>query len=271
MNWDDARLFIEIARAGSLAAASRALGIDQTTVGRRLRRFERDIGGPLFSTSRGERQLTALGERVAERARALEVSMAALKALAADDKTSPEGVVRVSASSMVMRHMLLPRVGILRARHPKIRLELSASDEIADLARLECDIAVRLTQPADGDYLVKRIGDIVFRAYERVTGSATDFAGLTGRLRALPESKWLDAIQPQPFIRVNDADLLLHAVKSGAVKAFIPTIAADDSLRPVPDTPGFRRDVWLVSRSDMAGSAPIRAVKTWIETCLKHA
>ena len=270
MNWDDVRIFVTVAREGNLAGAGRALGLDQTTIGRRLRRLQADIGGALFLATDSERRLTTLGERLLQHARSMEVSVASLLATAADDVAIPEGIVRVSTGGIFARYYLLPELESLRAEFPRIQLEYIVSDELADLERLECDIAVRMTRQVTGDYLVKRIGDIEFKAFARDAASAdVDFAGLTGNLRALPEAKWLDNEAPAPFLRVNDAELLLHAVRSGAVKAYLPAIAAVASdFRPVAGAPAFKREIYLLSRPDMAASSPIQAVKSWIERCV---
>jgi len=184
--------------------------------------------------------------------------------------------VRLAASRIVSRLYLIPNLKALKAASPDIKLELLVSDELADLGRLEADLALRLIAPQSGDLVVRRIGSIAFAAYvHKDADAATGFAGLSGRLKALTEAdRIVEALGgEEAFFETNDADLFVDAVKSGAVKAFLPEAVAalHPDLLPLPGTPKFRRDIWLVTRGDMAGSGAVRAVKAWVEGCLGNS
>jgi DNA-binding transcriptional LysR family regulator len=272
MNWDDIRVFIEVARNGSLSGAAAVLGLDQTTVSRRLKRFEASTGEPLFVLMGGRRYLTDAGRDLWAEACRIEQAAAGLQAVARSRSGQPRGHVRLAASRIVSRLYLLPNLNALKAASPDITLELIVSDELADLARLEADLALRLVAPKSGDLVVRRIGSIAFDAYvHKEAGPNTGFAGLSGRLKALPEAHVIDGAQENEavFFKTNDADLFVEAVESGTVKAFLPEAVA--SLHPdlcrVVGSATIKRDIWLVTRSDMAGSGPVKAAKAWIEAC----
>src|SRR5712671_2267910 len=164
IDWDDARVFLAVARHGSLRAAGRALGLSQPTVGRRLAAFEACFGGPvLFDRLPEGLHLNAAGEALIEPAERLERRRAA---------ASPalSGTVRVSvgewAAGFLARNLA---GGSAAGLAPGIMLELVESPEMANLARRDADLAVRHSHaiPQTGNLYVTKLGDIACAVYRR--------------------------------------------------------------------------------------------------------
>jgi DNA-binding transcriptional LysR family regulator len=271
MNWDNVKAFLAVERAGSVAAAGVALAVDESTVARRLRSLENDLGARLFYTSGGRKILSAFGSQILPGARDMEVARCNIEAASKSAGKKPSGTVRISASSMVARHVLMPRIGDFRRAHPGLVLELSASNDVVDLARLEADIAVRMARPQSGDYTVRKICTIEYRFYEHRDHVGCDhWIGFAGALAQLPDVRAFgERIGTSPCITTDEPSLMLEAVLSGEVAALLPGFVGQNrpELIAVADIPATRHDVWLVFRSDMKTAPNIRAATEWIDGC----
>src|SRR5437879_5082608 len=148
-DWDGLRIFLALSRTRTLAAAARKLGIDETTVARRLARLETKMGASLLERAPGGLALTAAGEAV--RAAAEEMESAALtaerRALGADRQLS--GRVRVTAPEILGRYFVLPALQAVHERHPGIAIELISTIARLDVTRREADVAIRTRRPTE--------------------------------------------------------------------------------------------------------------------------
>src|SRR5256885_5105437 len=164
-DWSDLRYFLELSRSRTLAAASRKLRVDYTTVGRRLAALERDLGAKLFERTPEGLVLTEAGEGI--RAAAEEMEQAALlveqRALGADRKLA--GSVRVATTEMLGQVVVLPAVRALHEIHPPIRVDLATGAQRLDLARREADVALRYVRPESGDLVSRRVARVAEAAY----------------------------------------------------------------------------------------------------------
>ena len=120
LSWDDARILLEVVRHGTQGAASKALGVDQATVSRRLLRLEDVIGTPLFLRDGTRLIPTDLARRMAEQAESAESALASVFAMEAEGR--PEGVVRITATPMITAHVLAPALRLLRDLAPGIEI-----------------------------------------------------------------------------------------------------------------------------------------------------
>src|SRR3954447_16362980 len=164
-DWSDVRHFLEVSRAGTLAAAARKLKVDDTTVGRRVAALERELGAKLFERTPDGLVLTAAGE--AMRAAGEEMEQAALRGeqrVVGTDRAA-SGLVRVATTEMLGRTVVLPAIRKLRETHPQIRVELNTGVARLDLARREADIALRYVRPESGALVSRRIVRVAFTAY----------------------------------------------------------------------------------------------------------
>jgi len=145
MEWQDLRILLAVARAGSVVAAARELGVAHTTVSRRLAALEED-GPALFVRGAAGFAPTPEGEALLERARAVEDAMLALDRRIASLSGRLDGTVRV-ATNLPWGELLMPRLGRLRERAPGLILHVQISNAVVDLARHEADVAVRVVPP----------------------------------------------------------------------------------------------------------------------------
>src|SRR5262245_21095470 len=172
MDWDDVRVFLAVARHGSLRAAGRALGLSQPTIGRRLSSFEATFGGPtLFDRLPEGLRLNGAGDELMPAAEELESAALALERRRAAASPALSGTVRVSVGewggAFLARH-------IDQSSHtglpPTLTLELVASWQTANLARRDADLALRHGVPAGGNLYVSKVGVIAGAVYRRRSG-----------------------------------------------------------------------------------------------------
>src|SRR5215831_20206022 len=168
-DWDDIRVFLEVQRSGTLAGAARKLGVDYTTVGRRLRAMERDLGTTLFERKADRFILTEAGEEIRVAGEQMEEAALALERRALGADRSLSGLLRVATTDALAQLLVLPALGTLRERHPDIRVQLLTGPARLDIARREADVAVRYVRPEGGDLISRRLLRIA-AAYYGSTG-----------------------------------------------------------------------------------------------------
>ena len=207
MNWDDLRVIVTLAREGTLAVAARRLRVDQTTVARRLRALEENLGTPLFERSDGRWRPTPFGERVLERAARIEEDVAAVLRLADAGASRVSGVVRITAVSAIISEWLQPRLADLYLRHPELCVELIDSNDNLNLARREADIAVRLARPASGGFLIRKLVDVGFSRYgparSKLRVGPGDWVAYNEDLAHTPEMRHLQSVLGDGRIRLR--------------------------------------------------------------------
>jgi DNA-binding transcriptional LysR family regulator len=274
MDWDDVRVFLAVARHGSLRAAGRALGLSQPTIGRRLAAFETTFGGPtLFDRLPEGLRLNAAGEHLVPAAESVESAALMLERRRA--AASPElcGTVRVSVGEWAA--VFLARClshGGPTGLPAGITLELVESHQTANLARREADLAVRHHPPEGGDLYVAKLGAFACAVYRRVGSSSDAWVTYTEEQAHYPTARWVqerareagDAIA----LRASTGTMHLAAIRAGAGKGIQPCFIADgDPLieRLTPPIPEIAAEYWVIVHRDLRRAACVRAVIDWVK------
>ena len=275
-NWDDIRIFLAVARTGSLTEAARSLGVSQPTVSRRLQALEAEAGARLFDRLPNRLEPTALGHALAEAATGMaEGAGAVVRRLrqGAGDGGVP---VSITATSSVALFVTGHLPSLLADTGRMIAIENSRSR--ASLAWRQADIALRMRRmPEEGDLRARRIGRIGFALYAaRDYAARSDLAGRPGleglHFIGLPETRrspsqsaWLDAVaQPGTIIcRLGEVFLRHQAVADGVGISLLPCFLgdADARLLRVGHPPAeLREDIYLMLHADLRGDPGIRAM-----------
>ncbi len=273
MDWDHLRFVLAVARAGTLAGAARRLGVDQTTVSRRLAAAELFLGARLFERVEGTLRPTAAGERAIARAARIEEEVKALEAGIDDGDATAAGVVRLTAVPILVNRLLVPALRHLQAAHPRIQLELVAEPKNLSLTRREADMALRLARPErGGSALTRRIGRLGYAAYgpRGLAPEDLPWIGYEEGQRHLPQARWLaDTAEgglPAPLL-VNDAEALVGAVEAGLGRSLLPCCIAEgnDRLERLAPEIALSREVWLLAHHELRRHGRIQAVIAWLE------
>ena len=276
IDWNDVRYALAVARGGSLVAAARLLGVDQTTVARRLRVLESCVGTPLFERLKGHFAPTPAGEALMERGGRIEREIAALRHFGSDNEGQVRGVVRLTAVGAMVSHYLARHLAELRGRHPGLAVELIASSRSLDLSRREDDLAIRLARPQAGDFIVCRLASLAYGVYGSATAPPAEdgwddccWVAYEHSLAHVPEMRWLAerVADERILLRSNNMDALATAVADGLGLAVLPRLlgARHASLRCLSgEQPVLSREIWLVMPRELRHVPRIRAVGDWL-------
>ena len=181
LNWNDLRVFLAVARHGQIGRAARALKMDPTTLGRRLKRLEENLERRLFERTREGQVLTEAGEDLLARAEPMEHIARQI-----EDERTPEqglsGTLRLSVSEGFGSQFLAPRMADLAERHPQLTLELVASSGFLSPSRREADIAVMLSRPKAGPVICRKLSDYRLKLY-----ASADYLARHGEPRSAAE------------------------------------------------------------------------------------
>ncbi|MFO0581672.1 MAG: LysR family transcriptional regulator [Anaeromyxobacter sp.] len=275
LDWNDLRVALAAHEAGTLSGAAVALGVHQTTAGRRLDALEAALGFPLFlRTASG---LVPTGEGAPVLASIAEVAGAFTRFEQGMRVGRPgvRGLVRVATTETTARQLVADAIPALVEAHPELSIELVTGNARVDLARGEAELAVRLTEP-DASLVARRLGAVghglyASPAYVKAFGPP-EADGLAGHrviapsreLARGPEATWL-AEHARSARRVLLAPNLVTcaaAVAQGIGVCPLPTTVADlhglTPLRMLPEIPP--RPVYLAMHPDARRLARVRVV-----------
>jgi len=273
--WDDARLFLAIARHGTLSGAAVALGMGVATVSRKLARLEAALTMPLFSHHQNGYQLTEDGHALLARAEALEQAGHAF-VQTAQQQNHVAGTVRLATAENLANPLIIPSLPALWVRHPDVHIEIVSGTQTVNLHRNDADLAVRMHPPENGNLIIKRLGTLGFGLYGSHSYMQTRHAGAKGLLRDddayigwtashnhLPQAQWLDQLLRGRActLTANSLSAQLTAAQAGLGLAVLPHFLAHAALliRLLPDT-DVEQPIWLVIHANLAHTGRVRAV-----------
>ena len=165
MNWDDARMFLAVARTGQILAASRRLGVNHATLSRRVSALEAALKTRLLIRRTNGCDLTAEGDAFFRAAERMETEMLAVQASIGRIDTAVAGTVRVGAPDGFGVSFLAPRLGRLTARHPELKIQLVPVPRSFSLSQREADIAITLERPEQGRLVSAKLTDYTLGLY----------------------------------------------------------------------------------------------------------
>jgi DNA-binding transcriptional LysR family regulator len=269
MDWADLRIFLAIARAGTLGAAARSLGQSQPTMGRRLRALETAVGHTLFQRTADGFVLTDEGNAVLEHAERMEEEALAFQRRLAGSDVLLEGMLRLSSSDWFGIHMLAPVLTEFRARHPKVCVELLSDARLYSLPRREADIAFRIKAFEEPEVVSRRLVHISYALYAAAGaaieltdgGAGAQVITMDTAFADMPDALWLKRVLPEARIVMRSNSRLVQAecCRQGNGLAVLPRPLGDriPGLVPVElsEAPpgrdtyvGYHRDLRRLSR-----------------------
>lgn len=184
--WDDIRVFLAAHRLRGLGAAATRIGLNTSTVSRRIAALESALEQKLFERTRHGLLPTRAAERILPAAEAMETAHARLVRDASNVEVQAEGVVRLSTAPGIADAFVAPALVRLRAQHPLIEVEIDASVRAVDLARHEADLALRSVPPQGAELVVTKLTSSRWI----VVGAAKLIARL-GRLASWSDAPWI--------------------------------------------------------------------------------
>ncbi len=275
---DDLLVLLAVGRSGRYVTAAEQLGVDHTTVARRIAALEQSIGGRVLARTAGGWELTELGRDALAAAETVET---ALRSLAAAEPGAPrtlEGVVRISATDGFSAYIAAPSAAQVQRRHPGVAVEIVATTRRATQQRSGLDIEVVVGEPQVHRAEAIRLGDYCLGLY-----------GSVDYLKEHGAPRGVDALADHPLVyfidsmlAVDDLDLArtvaptmresvtstnvfvhVEATRAAAGLGLLPCFMADrhaDLVRVLPDTISARLTYWLVARAETLRRPEVAAV-----------
>jgi DNA-binding transcriptional LysR family regulator len=280
MDWDDLRIFLQVARSRRIASGARALGIDPTTVGRRIARLEQRLDARLFGGVGRDRQLTERGQQLLAHAETIE--NAALTAMGAHSG-GPAGNVRLSVAEGFATWLIAPGLAQFHLAHPDIRLDIITTSGFLNPSKREADIAVMLARPRHGRLIASKLSGYRLRLYaSREYLARHDAPHSIDALKShplvsyvpefnnSPELDYLNEIGPEiePVFRSTSINVQHQIIASGAAIGALPRFIGDRNealITVLEHEINIERCFWLVSHADMRHLARIDAVTRWLK------
>lgn len=159
-NWDDMKVFLAVARLESLSAAGRDLKVDPATVGRRIGRFEEEMGAPLFAKSPQGYALTDAGQRLLAHAERAEQAMTGAMEELAGQAGNLSGTIRIGAPDGCANYLLPHVCNKIGEENPDLEIQIVALPRVFNLSKREADMAIGVSAPEAGNRLtVQKITD----------------------------------------------------------------------------------------------------------------
>jgi DNA-binding transcriptional LysR family regulator len=288
LDWNDLRYLLAVARTGSLAKAARALGVHQTTVGRRIRAAEEAVGDTLFLRSATGLAPAPLARSVLASLEDLAGELERIERRAHSSTGGNAGLVRLAVTETTARLLVARTLPELVRDHPEIRVELVPANVATDLGSGEADIGVRLVDLTSPDLVRKRLGAVRYglyatRDYLERRGEQALSADLEGHdtlvpsreLARGPEAQWLasHASEARPILFSSSLETLARACASGLGIAALPTNLAAlhpelRLLRRLEEIPP--RPVYLVVHRDVRRIPRVRTVAERVSATLSR-
>jgi DNA-binding transcriptional LysR family regulator len=273
--WDDFRLVKAVAEAKGLTGAAERLGVNHSTMFRRLGQIEDALGVMLFERHRTGYALTTAGEEMVALAERMDEDITAFTRKLAGRELSPAGELRVATSDTLLLHLLTPSFARFRSQCPDVRLDIVLGNQALNLSRRDADVAIRASDSPPETLVGRRVARIAWALY----GCAADFPLVEAvDLGSLVQRPWVSLgddlamlkvvrfvrghVAPERIVyRINTVLGLAEAVEAGVGIGHLPCFVADVRpalVRLAPPEPRFAADLWLLTHPDLRHSARVR-------------
>jgi DNA-binding transcriptional LysR family regulator len=283
MEWSDLRIFLAIAREGTLGAAARKIGQTQPTMGRRLQALERALGHQLFQRTKDGFMLTDEGAGVLSHAERMEEEALAFQRQLAGQEQQLDGMLRITSSDWFGEYMLTPVIAEFSKQYPRVIVELLTDSRFFSLSRREADLAFRIQPFDEPDVISRKLMHMPYGVYtaadypqpETGDGAGTSLVVMNIAFGGMPEVEWLQRKLPNAHVgfRSNARPVQASMCAKGAGVAVLPRPLGDtiDGLQRIDlgeDPPS--RDVWVGYHRDMRRLARLRALLDRVIAQLAH-
>lgn len=288
MDWDDLRVFLAIAKAGSLAGAARTLGVNHSTVFRRLNAFEERLGVRLFERLASGYALTVAGEEMQASALRVEAEVEQLDRRIAGRDLRLEGTLAVTTTDTLALLYLGPHLRAFHDAYPGIRLDLLLDVQYVNLSKRQADVAIRPTSSPPETLVGRRVAEVAVAPYaardylavrQATAGTAPELRDLEWlmvdeTLAHLPLVRWaerhLDGVDVA--MRSNNLAGLMAAAAHGFGATLLPCFMGDAEptlARLAPPIPEAGTALWLLTHEDLRHTARVRAFMDFMAAAIQ--
>lgn len=282
LDWEGARVFLEVVRCGSFRSAAEALHISVNTLRRRIEEFERRLGLVLLTRHVDGVRMTTEGELVLAAAKRMEAASFDFMR-ARNHSLSMHGEVRLSITEGLGTFWVAPRLVEFQRAHPNLLVDMRCTMHPADVLRLETDVAIQITRPSIKDLRIVKLGRLhampfASQEYLSVFGVPRTLADLANHRVVLQVSDQITSTeeyarlfpnQPQighVALRANVSSAHYWAIARGAGIGMLPTYGCAMAEHIVPVDVGIltHQDIWLTYHPDASKIGRVRRLIDWL-------
>jgi len=286
MNWDDAKYFLAVARAGQMLGAATRLGVSQAMLSRRVSSLEAALDCKLFERSTGGCVLTPDGAALMEVALRVEAEFETAKTLVQTSTSSVSGTVRIGAPDGFGVAFLSPRLHVLTKKYPLLNVQLVPVPRSFSLSQREADIAVMVGRPQTGRLRARKLTDYSLGLY--AAKSYLKKAGMPAQLKELNAHSLVGYVEDLIFstelnyntevlgswessIEISSALGQFEAVKAGAGIGVLHDFMAmkNDGLVNLFPEVSLSRNYWTVWHESMKNTRRISVVAQFLDNLVR--
>ncbi|MEO8385268.1 MAG: LysR family transcriptional regulator [Betaproteobacteria bacterium] len=280
----DLEVLLALTRGGNLAEAGKRLAANASTVFRTVQRIEKQLGQTLFTRSRSGYLANDIALSIVAHAERIETELDAARAASQASQDEVSGVVRLTTTDSILQGMVIPKLAELAALHPRLRLELLASNDVANLSKRDADIAIRGTSKPPEHLVGHHLGRAQFALYvskalyeakgREKDPNAYDWIVLDETMPDHPALRWRKKNYPKVMPRYYLGSLLAlgEAVRCGLGVGMLSTFRAknDPSLQPLtPILDECGIDIWILAHPESRHLRRIATVYTYFSKVLR--
>lgn len=283
-SWDDLRIIKTLSECGSRSIAAAKLGINVSTVSRRVAQAEAALGVALFDRRRAGYKLTPEGMELRALSERVELDVVSVARRVSGGLQGPLGTLRMTTSDSLLLHFLTPIIADFRTRHPSLSVEVLVGNDTLNLARDESDIAIRATRTPSETLVGRKLANIAWAPYgsasqfRRKRPAADDLYGMTwvsyaGRLSGLRAFHHVESrVAPVDIAyRSDSVAAVAAAIAAGLGLGFLPCMLGDamaELIRVGPVVPELQDELWLLTHPDIRRSRRVQAFMSFCATAV---
>lgn len=281
-NWNDIPIILELGRSGNMSAAARTLGVETSTISRRLAAVEKHLQTRLLIRGAAGYQPTDAGRIFLGNAEKAVGQVRAMLLATRSEGEGEGGPVTLTAINVLFDHWLIDRIPPLLKEHPLLQLKLIAENQNLSFTRREADFALRLARPTrDAALLMRKVGELGFAVYGERRFAAIPrkewrhqaWLAYNDELSNLPEMEWLRQLNPslKQLVQVSSVTTLVRACEAGIGLALLPCFLGESNgLTRLSDRPELSREIWLLRHRDASNIRRFQIVAEWLSRILRQ-
>jgi molybdate transport repressor ModE-like protein len=280
VNWDDLRIFLAVARTGSISGAAKQLEVQHSTVSRRLRKLEEKLGARLIERKNTGYELTQAGGNVLQSAQRMETEMLHVDGAVLGKDANMVGPLRVTAINNMASTVLMPMFAGFNKTYPQVDLHIVVSNIDSSLSQREADVAIRLTNTPTDTLIGKRLVTVASTIYGsreylqqlNKKGGNPKWIGVNCCTFHKSWTKHACTEQPHNFYS-DDTLLTLSAIRQGIGVSFLPCFMGDTDpqlQRYCDPDPAHNLGLWILLHPDLKRTTRVLAFRNHMDTSIKE-
>ncbi len=287
IDWDIFRYVVAVADSGSAVRAARRLGVNASTVLRKISSFEEENGIRLFERRQTGYAPTIECAAVVEAARQIEQSVADISRDILGRDLRLEGRLTVTTTDSLLTSLLTSPLAAFSALHPRIQIEVSVTNSRLNLTRHDADIAIRASRRPPEALVGQRIANLAFGIYARPETAAQlpsnprpgdlrdlTWVGTGDALAGSPVGVWIkEHVAPAAIVMTADSFVAVRdCAAAGAGVAAMPCCVGDqckDLRRLGPPVAAMQTTLWILTHADVRGAARVKAFNEYMTRALR--